>query len=135
MRNVFTIWSCALVAVAAVVAVVACGGERLPVSSARPIGERWFCAHGSFSACGRDVQACVDENARIGSRVVNPGDRPTKDQCEEQPMAVCYTYVSPTVGKTLYDCFHDRIECEGYLKEAARAPGEHKELSVCGSWD
>jgi len=113
----------------------ACGGERLPVSAARPEGTRWFCAHGNWSACGRTRDSCPDENVRVGSRIVSPGDVPKPEQCVEQPTAVCYTYFDPSVRKSLYDCFVDRIECEGYLKEAARSPAQHQDLSVCGTWD
>jgi hypothetical protein len=121
-------------------AVVACGapscaGERLPAASARPEGTRWFCAKGGFSACGRSSVACSAENGRIGSRVVNPGDPPKDGDCEEQDTAVCFTYFSPTKGKQMFDCFRDRIECEGYLKEASRSEANYKDLSVCGTWD
>jgi hypothetical protein len=119
----------------AVVVVAACGGERLPVSSARPTGTRWFCAHGNWVACGRTAETCPEENRRVGTRIVNPGDLPKPEQCQEQELATCYTYFDPTVRKTLYDCFVDRIECEGYLKEAERSPAQHQDLSSCGTWD
>lgn len=132
----FTVASIATVAAVATVAgLSSCGGERLPAASARPEGTRWFCARGAFSACGRSSVACSAENGRIGSRVVHPGDPPKDGECDEQDTAVCFTYFSPTKGKQMFDCFKDRIECEGYLKEATRSAGSYKDLSVCGTWD
>ncbi|GAC1548466.1 MAG: hypothetical protein NVS3B10_12050 [Polyangiales bacterium] len=120
---------------AAFVALVGCAGQRRPASEAQPAGLQWFCAQGSWSACGRTREQCPEDNARIGSRVVSPGAPPEAAACVEQATAVCYTYVAPSLGKTRYDCFRDSIECEGYRKEALRSPGEHRDLSVCDRWD
>ncbi|GAC1537354.1 MAG: hypothetical protein NVS3B10_01630 [Polyangiales bacterium] len=114
---------------------VGCAGQRNPTLDARPAGLQWFCAQGSWSACGRTREQCPDDNVRIGSRVVSPGEPPKAAACVEQRTAVCYTYVAPASGTTRYDCFRDRIECEGYRREALRSPGEHRDLSVCDTWD
>jgi hypothetical protein len=125
----------ALTILVVLAAFAACGGERLPAASARPEGQKWYCASGSWVACGRTKDECTEQNVRIGTRVVNPGDPPKGDECAQQPTAVCFTFVDGESNKTVYDCFVDRVQCEGYLKEAARSPTAFKDTSVCGTWD
>jgi hypothetical protein len=127
--------ACAISSMTVLVAMLCCGGERLPVSSARPEGSKWWCAQGSYVACGRDAAACASENAQVGSRIVGAGDPPRADECKEQPLATCYTYVDASSHQAQYDCFRDRGTCETYRKEAERAPTQYAELSVCGTWD